>query len=136
MFLYLLSPRQGTAFQRIAAKLIRADGISQASEMEAFAAMSREMGLPITPPESSEPSKEDFEVFDSRGVKIAALLELIGLGHSDSDYSSGESKIISEVADAFGISKAEVMVLENWVLRQYALLREVKELLGSDKKED
>lgn len=70
-----------------------------------------------------------LSAFRSRKSKVSVLLELIGIGHIDGQYSAPESRFIRMVAKAFGISLLEITALENWTLRLTSLTREANTLM-------
>ena len=117
MFLGVLNDDEKRAFTILAGRMIDADGIVVASELQALAALRKEMGLP----ESRNGNEHDVgkvaSVFISRRSKIAALLELIGLGYSDANYSLGEESFVSSVAGTMGVSREELSRLDAWVRR-------------------
>ena len=66
-------------------------------------------------------------VFDDRRSQVSLLLELIGLGHTDAEYSDTERAFVQAFADAFDIPTEEIDLFENWVLRQIALFNEAQD---------
>ena len=48
----------------------------------------------------------------------------MGLGLSDSQYNPAERALVAKVAKAFGFNENELVVMENWVIRQAMLVEE------------
>lgn len=65
--------------------------------------------------------------FDTTQSRAVALLEIIGVGHADAEFSPEESDFVRRLASAFGISAAKVGAMESWVTRQMALAQEVEQ---------
>ncbi len=127
MFLSILNDEEKRAFTILAGHMIDADGIVVASELEALSALRREMGLP----ESRQSNDRDIgrltAAFQSRRAKVAALLELIGLGYSDANFSVGEESFVNSVAREMGLERRDVVQLDAWV-RQH--VQHVEEALA------
>jgi hypothetical protein len=69
-------------------------------------------------------SAEDLAgVFKSRRSKVAALLELMGLGYSDTSFSVSEESLVNTVANQMAISPDELHELEEWVQDHFSLVR-------------
>lgn len=79
---------------------------------------------PALPEGDLETLAAAFETAQSRSV---VLLEIIGVGHADADFSPEESDFVRRLATAFGISDAKVGAMESWVTRQMALAQEVEQ---------
>jgi len=86
---------------------------------------------PAAVPEETQLPEGDLETlagaFDTSQAKAVALLEIIGVGHADADFSPEESDFVRRLATAFGISDAKVGAMESWVTRQMALAQEVEQ---------
>ena len=69
-------------------------------------------------------SVEDLAgVFGSWRSKVAALLELMGLGYSDTSFSVDEKSLVTTVADQMGLTPNELAELEEWVREYVHLIR-------------
>ena len=62
-------------------------------------------------------------VFKSRRSKVAALLELIGLGYSDTAFSVSEESLVNTVANQMAITPDELREIEDWVKEHFSLIR-------------
>lgn len=145
MFLSELEPREKKSFIVLAERFMSQDGAKVDEESEFFTQMKTEMsrgfGLQFSgilgDPSgyiygdlgSSTTDADLFAAFKGRKAKTIAMLELIGLGHADSSYCALEEEFINRMADAFGFSVEEVVEIENWVLRQLALVRDARTLM-------
>ena len=81
------------AFAELAERMIEADGLVIGREKAALASLKAEMG---TPSEAIGGRSVDelAGTFKSWRSKVAALLELLGLGYSDTSFSIGEQSLI------------------------------------------
>lgn len=129
MFLTLLNDEEKRAFALLAEKMIAADGIVVGREAATLAAYKAEMGLEARP-ESEERGVEDLAAaFGSRRSKVVALLELIGLGYSDTSFSVTERSLVFALARAMEIEADTLVDLEAWVQQHVRLIRQAMELL-------
>ena len=62
-------------------------------------------------------------VFKSRRAKVATLLELIGLGYSDTAFSVSEESLVNTVANQMAISPDDLHEIEEWVKEHFSLIR-------------
>lgn len=67
-----------------------------------------------------------FASFASNKSRVIALLELIGLGHADSEYCATEEAFITRMSNAFEVPQADLAAMENWVVRQLLLVAEAR----------
>lgn len=131
MFLRDFTDEQKQAFLVLADKVVLADGRLAPEEAALLGTFRAEMGVAEAPLPSMD-IEQAAKPFDSRPVKVAALLELIALGHADGDFDKDESAVVKEIKSAFGLSLAEFEAMTNWVLRQMALAREASELMAQE----
>lgn len=124
MFLYMLSDNQKIAFLDLAGQAIRVDGRIASEEMALLETMKREMALPSTVLPQGRGLSEAANAFDTRASKVAALLELIGLGLADGHLHDMEDDFLAKVASVFGISLHDFETMKQWVARQVALVSE------------
>ncbi len=120
MFLYNLTANEQSAFLGLAQNIIQADGILAPQEEQLFEYLTKATGQ--SPAEGTVESLAS--VFQNRRAKASALLELMGLGLSDSQYNPAERALVAKVAKAFGFNENELVVMENWVIRQAMLVEE------------
>ena len=114
MFLALLDDDEKRAFTLLAEKMIVKDGIAVTSETRALANLRHEMGLDEDAFWEDKGLDELAAAFGSRRSKVAALLELVGLGYSDRTYSAAESGFTMDIARAMGMA-TELDRIEAWV---------------------
>jgi hypothetical protein len=123
MFLNLLEDDEKRAFAELAGRMIDTDGIVVGREAAVLAALMAEMGL--AGDEATQRSVEELAgVFSSRSSKIAALLELIGLGYSDTNYTVTERSLVSQAAEAMAVNSDELAHIEGWVKRHVELIKQ------------
>lgn len=120
MFLENLEAGEKRAFLALAHKVVHADGVLAEREAEILATLSSAIGEPAL-----EGTLEELAAaFQSRRSKVFALLELMGIGYVDGEYQVAEIESVTEIARALGFSSDELVGMENWVVRQVALIEE------------
>lgn len=124
MFLSVLSDLQKMAFLDLADQAIRADGRIASEELALLETMKREMALPSTVLPQGKGLSEAANAFDTRASKVAALLELIGLGLADGHLRNTENDFLEKVVSIFGVSLQDFETMKQWVARQVALVSE------------
>jgi hypothetical protein len=127
MFLHHLSENEKKAFLTLAKEFILVDGELSAEEEELVDIMETEMGIHEGFPQNQYSRQELINMFDSRRSQIAAIIEMQGLGYANMEYHTQEKAFIHEMAEAFGINDEELAEIDDWVVRQVALLYEANE---------
>lgn len=122
MFLTALTEPQKRAFLALARDFVQVDQELSEQESSLLTALFAETRLPA----SAIDGEADLSVFDSRRSQVAVILELIGIGHADSEYGPEEAAFVQGVAERLGVGETELLEMENWVLRQTALAREAE----------
>ena len=122
MYLNLLDDDEKRAFAELAEKMIEADGLVIGREAAALAALKAEMGMSDAGGGDHTPD-ELAGVFKSRRSKVAALLELIGLGYSDTSFSVSEESLVNTVANQMAVSPDDLHQIEDWVKDHFSLIR-------------
>ncbi len=128
MFLNNLSETEKKAFLTLAKEFILVDGVLSPEEEELVRIMKAEMGISEGFPEGEKSHQELFSLFNSRKSRISALIEMEGLGYANMEYHVQEKEFIKEMAETFGITADELDTIDEWVVRQVALLYEAHEL--------
>ncbi len=122
MYLNLLDDDERRAFAELAEKMIEADGLVIGREAAALASLKAEMGMSDS--SGGGRSADDLAgVFKGRRSKIAALLELIALGYSDTAFSVSEESLVNTVANQMAISPDDLQDIEDWVKEHFSLIR-------------
>ena len=127
MFIEYLSKRQQSVLLHYAYEMMRADKKIEANERLLIENL-RGQTLPGVEAEDV-PIADLNQIFEDRLTRIALLLELVGVGYVDESFSSNESALIAEVADALHIAQDDLDKVESWVRRQLALVGEARELM-------
>jgi len=117
MFLGVLNDTERQAFATLAERMIEADGIVVGAERDALAALKREIGMGDVSEQDARPLQELAAAFRSRRSRVAALLELVGLGYSDANYSVDEHSLVSDISAAMELDPADLVRIEQWVAR-------------------
>lgn len=120
MFLENLEPREKRAFLALAHKVVHADGVLAEREARILATLSDAIGAPAL----DGTVEELAAAFQSRRSKVSALLELMGIGYVDGEYHVAEIESVAEIARVLGFADDELVGLENWIVRQVALIEE------------
>ena len=128
MFLNLLNNDEKLAFAALAGKMIEADGIVIGREAATLAAFKAEMGIGAES-EDTRTVEDLAAVFHDRKSKTAALLELIGLGYSDTNFNLTERSLVTAAARQMGVDADELAKLEEWVQNHVRLVREAMALM-------
>jgi len=129
MFLNNLTETEKKAFLTLAKEFILVDGVLSPEEEELIRIMKGEMDIDEGFPEGEKNRQELLGLFTSRRSRISTIIEMEGLGYANMEYHEQEKAFIKEMADAFGLSQDELDSIDEWVIRQVALLFEAHELL-------
>ena len=122
MYLNLLDDDEKRAFAELAERMIEADGLVIGREAAALAALKAEMGM-SDGGGGGRSADELAGVFKNRRSKIAALLELIALGYSDTAFSLGEESLVNTVANRMAVGPDDLHQIEEWVKEHFSLIR-------------
>lgn len=129
MFLNMLGDGEKRAFAALARKMIVADGIVVGREESTLAALQGEMGVEAAARDAEAEIGELAGVFADRRSKMIALIELVGLGYSDTSYEGVERSFVADVAKAMHIGGEDVDRIERWVRQHVDHLREALALM-------
>ena len=132
MFLHHLSATEKKAFLTLAKEFILVDGELSPEEQNLIDIMKAEMGIHEGYPDGQISRDELFKLFTNRKSQIAALMEMQGLGYANMEYHVQEKAFVHEMADSFGVSEEELNQIDDWVVRQVALLYEANELMRDE----
>ena len=127
MFLHYLSDQEKKAFLTLAKEFILVDGELSKEEEDLMAVMKAEMSLQNGYPDGQISRQELFKMFNSKRSQIAAIIEMQGLGYANMEYHTQEKAFVKEMSDAFGLDEEELNSIDDWVVRQVALLYEANE---------
>jgi len=127
MFLHLFNEDQQKAFLALAKRFVEADAELSDEEHNLVELMYAEADLPFETELPEGDVAQLARAFDTRQARAAVLLELIGAGHADRDFSANENAFIGKVAAALGVNGDELRRMEEWVERQVALARDVEQ---------
>jgi hypothetical protein len=131
MWLSALKPDQREALLGLAHNVVVSDGLLDPNEEGMLDEFKREMELhPALEAEYLE--LEGIErTFDTRKVRLIALLNLLRLSYVDGAFEIEEECLLKEVSRAFEFSEEEFLLLDNWVRRLIALESEAKGLMSA-----
>ena len=127
MFVQYLSSQQQSALLHYARKVMCADSVVGAEEQRHLDTL-RLQAQPGVEAEDTAIS-ELASLFGDRPSQIVLLLELVGMGYADNEFSAKESKLIGEISAAFDIGARDLASIESWVRRQLLLVEEAHELM-------
>ena len=114
MFLAMLNDDQQRAFSTLAFRMVAADGSISAEERRAIRRLRAELRVEEAGTDDRDESAL-ATVFDTRRAKYAALLELLGLAHSDREFHLDEQSMVTAVAHEMDVSADELARLDRWV---------------------
>jgi uncharacterized tellurite resistance protein B-like protein len=132
MFLNRMTDQEKCSFLGLADAFVRCDDELSERETALIQCLADEAGVSKSEMTTSADPIDLARTFKTRSSRVCALLELIGLGHADSDYSTDESQFVQQLASEWGMSEAELAVLENWVLRLLAVMEEAQSLIEGE----
>ena len=115
MFLNLLDDKEKSAFSALAEKMIESDGIVVGREAATLGALRGEMGIGAEKSSDGSTVSSLAAAFADRRSKIVVLLELVGLGYSDTSFSGTERSLVSDVAREMEIGADDLARIESWV---------------------
>jgi hypothetical protein len=127
MFLHYLTEHEKKAFLTLAKEFIIVDGELSHEEEHLMVIMKAEMGIDTGYPDGQISRQELFKMFESRRSQIAAVIEMQGLGYANMEYHTQEKAFVQEMAESFGLTEDELAEIDDWVVRQVALLYEANE---------
>lgn len=127
MFVQYLSERQQAALLHYSVEVMRADNIVDAEE-DAHLDVLRSQVRPGVEAEEV-PISELLDLFEDRPSRIALLLELVGMGLVDEEFTVGESALVGRIAAAFEIGDDDLASVQSWVRRQLELVEEARDLM-------
>ena len=122
MFVQYLNERQQGVLLHYAHEMMRADASVDARELNRLDLL-RDQARPGVE-EEDVPIEQLPELFDDRLSRIVLLLELVGVGHVDENFSPQESELISSMASALAIDQDGITDIILWVKRQLLLVNE------------
>ena len=129
MWLSALDRRQRETLLGLAHNVVVSDGLLDPNEELMIAQFKREMDLsPDTVTDYVELDGIE-RVFDTPRVRRIVLINLIHLSYADGALEIEEECVLREVAVAFGVTRAELEQLDNWVKRFVALEQEAQAFL-------
>ena len=128
MFLNNLSENEKKAFLTLAKEFILVDGVLSPEEEDLVNIMKAEMGIEDGFPDGEKSRQDLFKMFASKKSQVSALMEMEGLGYANMEYHVQEKAFIHEMAESFGVTQDELDTIDEWVVRQVALLYEASEL--------
>jgi uncharacterized tellurite resistance protein B-like protein len=124
----MLDDEEKRAFVLLAERVIEADGIVVGSEASALAALKAEMGVDDVVGESLS-VEELATTFKDRRSRVAAMLELLGLAYSDSNFHMSEVSLVASVAYFMEFDDTQIDLLEEWVQDYVGLVRKALVLM-------
>jgi tellurite resistance protein len=129
MWLSSLQVEQRHALLGLAHNVVVSDGLLDPNEEGMLNEFCREMGLP------SDTNIEYLElegigaIFDTRRVRVVALLNLLKLSYADGAFEIEEECLLKQIGECFDIGDAEFLLLDNWVKRLISLEEEAESLM-------
>ncbi|MDQ3071796.1 MAG: hypothetical protein M3Q97_00835 [Bacteroidota bacterium] len=132
MFLHQLNQEEKKAFITLAKEFIMVDGELSPEEEELLTQMMGELGITDGFKENEYTRQQLFGMFKNRRARVATIIEMQGLGYANMEYHTEEIAFIEEMAKAFDISDDELEGIDDWVVRQVALLHEANDFWAEE----
>jgi hypothetical protein len=126
MFLHYLDPTQQKLLLGLAEQLAQIDGTC-ANEETLMKMLRAETGLQDCVIEGEIDPDEAVLLFTTPAARAAVCLELLGVMHADTRTTATERDYIDRVAQSLGVGGDELLLMENWVLRQIMLSEEAQQ---------
>lgn len=130
MFLAQLNDDQKNSFLALATRVVLADGDLTDQENALLDRLKIEMGGNAKAPPEEVFGNTNLANFSDRRSRAIVLMELLTLGHADSNFHADEIKVIEELAKAFGISGGDFGAISEWAKRQAKQFHEADALMG------
>lgn len=127
MFVQYLSERQQAALLHYSSEMMRADNVVDPAESVHLDVL-RSQTRPGVAAEDI-PIRELSGVFEDRRSRIALLLELVGMGLVDENFTAAESALVARLATALEVGDGDLGSIESWVRRQLDLVEEALDLM-------
>lgn len=131
MFLAQLNDAQKNSFLALATRVVLADGELTDQENALLDRLKIEMGGKAKAPPEEVFGNTNLANFSDRRSRVIVLMELLMLGHADSNFHSDEIKVIEELAKAFGVSGGDFAAISEWAKRQAQQLHDADALMGA-----
>lgn len=77
-------------------------------------------------------AKPSLEVFDSREVRVAVMLEILTLACGDNMFPDSESKMVEKLSRDLGFSSAEFEDMKHWGEKNSLLLNEALTMMEAN----
>lgn len=111
MFLNSLNPTEKDNFMKLAAAVIKADGMVEESEKQILSAYANEMQIPVCNLDKQDDMTQvikEFATTSTLQTKRIVFLELLALAFADGNYTVEEKELVQKLADAFKFEDAFV----------------------------
>ena len=131
MFLAQLNDAQKNSFLALATRVVLADGELTDQENALLDRLKIEMGGKAKAPPEEVFGNTNLANFSDRRSRVIVLMELLMLGHADSNFHADEIKVIEELAKAFGVSGGDFAAISEWAKRQAQQLHDADALMGA-----
>jgi len=123
MFLHLLTLPQKQSFLDLAQRLSMIDAEQHGSERGELEDLKRRLALPERPDMAAVADDLDISAFDDHGSKSVAMMELLSLVYTDDFLDEAQSKMISDIAVAFGFTQEDLNIMAEWAMSSLELTR-------------
>ena len=130
MFVQYLSERQQAALLHFSCEMMRADTVLE-TEQSVHLDVLRSQARPGVEAEDT-PIGELPDLFQDRRSRIVLLLELVGMGFVDENFTAADSALIGTLAAVLEIGTDDLAAVEGWVKRQLELVEEARDLMGGN----
>jgi|GEM_PF-1106683 len=130
MFLHYLNEDQTRGLFALAARMIAADKVVSAQEVDYLNALIQESGLAGNEPLRDKGKPVNLNIFDDRRSQLAVAMELLIIANTDRHYDVSELILWDDVINRFDFSKAEQEHLRANAEIAALLLKNVEDLIA------
>ena len=131
MFLHHLSERQKQSLLALATRMVLADGQITDREEEMLLRVKTYIGPDVVAPANEIYGVTNASVFDSNEARVATIVELLLLGHSDEHFHANEDMVLNEVLESFELTLTDLEEIESWVSQMLDLERDFSAFIAS-----
>lgn len=128
MFVQNLNTEQQGVLLSLAEEVVKADGNLHELQMGMIAILREQTDKEVSP--NTINIQDLASIFPKKREKYSLMLELIAVAYANKEYHENEKKLITEYAQALSINQEKLDILEQWVQKQIALVKEAEDLLG------
>lgn len=122
MFLRIMNDDQKRALWVLAHHLVISDQSVSQKEGDLLDELKNGLRTEVSVSAQELFAKPSLEAFNTREVKVAAMLEILSLACGDNMFPDPESKMVQKLAKDFGFGEEDFSTMKNWAEMNAVLL--------------